>query len=482
MSPVDLARSTPLRLAMAFALLIVLITGGVFAFVYEAATSARIAQMRAIFADEAAKAAASTDDRLRRALELRLTRDFRRLNFVALYDRSGRLVFGNLDRKPDIPVDGRTHYLPEFRAANDGEPEPTLMVAHARPDGDVIVLGRDVAEVEILRDVLGRALSFAILPVAAGALAAGFFFARRASARVEEIERAINEVMNGDLRARLPTGSGIDEFEGVIASVNRMLDEIERLLGQLAAVGDNIAHDLRAPVVNVRAILEGVLAEAPKGYGLRQPIQSALRQLDRAMTTIAALLRVSAIERERRRSAFADMDLAAVCAELHEFFLPLAEAKGVSLRLAADRPVIRQGDPDLMREAVANLLDNALKFTPRGGSVQVSVTEEAGLARIDVSDNGRGVPAEESRDIFRRFARAKNGADAPGVGLGLSIVETIARLHGMKLIVADNAPGARFTLTENRADELRKGPQLDDQTELSIASHGDRLAPRDIKK
>lgn len=456
MSLRDLVRSTPLRLAVAFTMLIVLLTGGVFTFIYEATTSARIAQMRVVFADEAAKAAASSEGRLRSALELRLTRDFRRLNFVALYDPSGRLLFGNLARKPDIPADGRTYYLPEFRATEDSEPEPTLLVAHGRPDGEVVVLGRNVTEVEIMRSVLGRALSFAILPVAAGALAAGLFFARRAAARVEEIEGAITEIMKGDLRARLPVGSGIDEFDGVIASVNRMLDEIERLLGQLAAVGDNIAHDLRAPVVNVRAILEGVLAEAPKGYGLRQPIQSALRQLDRAMATIAALLRVSAIERERRLGAFADVDLAAVCAELHEFFLPLAEAKGVALRLAADHPVIRRGDPDLMREAVANLLDNALKFTPRGGAVQLTVTDEAGLARIDVSDNGRGVPAEERRDIFRRFARAQNGADLPGVGLGLNIVETIARLHNMDLVVADNTPGARFTLIENRAERSER--------------------------
>jgi signal transduction histidine kinase len=453
MSPRDLVRSTPLRLAVAFALLIVVLTGGVFVFVYETATSQRIAHLRAVFAYEAAKAAASNEDRLRRALSLRLTRDFRRLNFVALYDSSGRRIFGNLDRRPDIPVDGRTHYLPDFRSTDESEPEPTLLVARARSNGDVIVLGRSIAEFEILRDALGRALSFAILPVTVVALAAGFLFARRAAARIEEIEGAIAVIMKGDLRARLPTGSGIDEFDGVIASINLMLDEIERLLGQLAAVGDNIAHDLRTPIVNVRAILEGLLAEAPKGYGLRQPIQSALRQLDRAMTTIAALLRVSAIEREHRHSAFAEMDIAGVCAELYEFFLPLAEAKGVRLDFAADRPVIRMGDPDLMREAVANLLDNALKFTPRGGAVRMAVTEEAGLARIEVSDNGRGVPAQAVDDIFRRFARAENGADLPGVGLGLSIVETIARLHGMNLAVTDNAPGARFTLTEKRAKE-----------------------------
>lgn len=451
MSPRELVRSTPLRLAGAFALAILLLTGGVFAFVYEATTQAWISQLQTVFADEAEKAAASDDERLKRALSLRLTRDFRRLNFVALYDPAGTLVFGNLDRKPDIPADGRTRYLADFRPTETGEPEPTLLVARARPNGDVIVLGRSLSEVATLRRILARALSFAILPIAAGALAAGFFLARRNGERIREIDQAIAEIVKGDLRARLPSRSGIDELDGVIASVNAMLDEIERLLGQLAAVGDNIAHDLRAPLVNVRAVLEQGLASAPKSSTARQSIQTALRQLDRAMTTIAALLRVSAIERERRHSAFTEIDLAEICAELHEFFLPLAKAKGVTLALATEGAVIHEGDPDLMREAVANLIDNALKFTPRGGAVQIAATGRDRFARIEVSDNGRGVPAAESHDIFRRFARAGNGADLPGAGLGLSIAETIARLHGMDLTVADNAPGARFTLAERRS-------------------------------
>jgi signal transduction histidine kinase len=448
MSPRDLVRSTPLRLAAAFALAIMLLTGGVFAFVYEATTEVWISQLRTVFADEAEKAAASDDARLRNALSLRLTRDFRRLNFVALYDPAGDLVFGNLDRRPDIPVDGRTHYLADFRPTDAGGPEPTLLVARARPNGGVIVLGRSLEEVATLRRILARALSFAILPVAGGALATGFFLARRSSARIGEIDRAIAAIVKGDLRARLPSRSGIEELDGVIASVNEMLDEIERLLGQLAAVGDNIAHDLRAPLVNVRAVLDQALADAPKGSPMRQPLQSALRQLDRAMTTIAALLRISAIEREHRHSAFAEIDLADICEELHEFFLPLAKAKGVDLTYCRDGALVRRGDPDLMREAVANLIDNALKFTPRGGAVRIATAGSDGSARLEVSDNGRGVPAAEVHDIFRRFGRAKNGADLPGAGLGLNIAETIARLHGMELTVADNAPGARFTLVE----------------------------------
>jgi signal transduction histidine kinase len=454
----DLARSTPLRLAGAFALAMVLLTSGVFAFVYVATTNAWIAELTHVFADEAEKAAASDEDRLRRSLTLRLTRDFRRLNYVALYAPTGALVFGNLDRRPAIPADGKTHYVPDFRPSEGADSEPTLLVARARPDGSVIVLGRGLEEIVILRRVFARALAFAILPLSAFAVALGYFFARRTGARIGEIDRAISAIMQGDLRARLPSRSGMEELDGVVASVNRMLEEIERLLGQLASVGDNIAHDLRTPIANVRAGLEQALTSAPKTAPLRPQVLAALRQLDRAMTTIEALLRISSIENARRLSGFRDIDLAALCLELHEFYLPLAEAKGVALSLDAPSPVPRRGDADLIREAVANLIDNALKFTPRGGAIGIEAGESDGRARIAVTDNGRGVPAAEVHDIFRRFARARSGKDRageeePGVGLGLNIAETIARLHGMALTVADNAPGARFEMIESKTGE-----------------------------
>ena len=445
----DLFRSTLLRAAAAFALAMLLLIGGIFGFVYLTTTNAWVEELRNVFADEAEKAAASDEDRLRRSLSLRLTRDLRRLNYVALYDASGALVFGNLDRRPNIPVDGRAHLVNDFRAAAGADSEPTLLVARLRPDGSVIVLGRSLDEIVMLRRILARALSFAILPLAGCALAIGVVFARRTSSRIREIDHAIASIVQGDLRARLPARSGLDELDGVIGSVNRMLDEIERLLGQLASVGDNIAHELRAPIANARAVLEQALASAPRQDPLRPPVQAALRQIDRAATTISALLRLSSIENERRRSAFGPLDLAGLCVELHEFFLPLAQAKGVDMSIAAQKPVLRIGDADLMREAIANLIDNALKFTPRGGAVRIEVFELDGIARIGVSDNGRGVPASEAHDIFRRFARAKSGAsssaNSAGVGLGLNIAETIARLHRMDLTLGDNAPGARFT-------------------------------------
>jgi signal transduction histidine kinase len=176
------------------------------------------------------------------------------------------------------------------------------------------------------------------------------------------------------------------------------------------------------------------------------------------MNAIAAILRISSIENERRQSAFRDMDLAALCAELHEFFLPLAQAKGIDMTLAAEAPIRRRGDPDLMREAIANLIDNAVKFTPRGGAVRIAAVERGALACVEVTDNGRGVPAAEAHDIFRRYARARNGSEEPGAGLGLSIAETIAKLHRFNLAVADNGPGAKFTLSERYPEYLNDPP------------------------
>lgn len=443
----SLAQSTPLRFAGAFAFAIFLLSSLVFVVIYETATRAWVAELTHVFADEAEKAAAADDARLRRSLDLRLTRDFRRLQYVALYDPAGALAFGNLDTRPDIPADGKVRYFAEFRASAAAPATPTILVARRRSDGSVIVLGRSLDEAVALRGFLFRALAFGIVPLAAGALLLGLFAARRAAARLRAVDRSISVIVNGDLRARLPVATGFRELDDLVVSVNAMLDEIERLLAQMATVGDNIAHDLRAPVANVRATLEDALKDAPRDDRLRPPVQAALRQLDRAMKSIAALQRISAIEAEHRLSGFRDADIAALCLELHDFYAPLAAAKGVALLVEAPAPLVRRADPDLLREALANLIDNALKFTPRGGKVTVAARESAGRAEITVSDNGRGVPVAKKRDIFRRFVRLKQGEEE-GSGLGLSIVESIARLHGWVLDIEDNAPGARFILAQ----------------------------------
>ena len=222
-----------------------------------------------------------------------------------------------------------------------------------------------------------------------------------------------------------------------------MLDEIERLLDQLKSVGDNIAHDLRTPLMVARAKLERALEEEGGLQSLRSTMRAALTQIDKASVTIAAILRVSAVENGARKSRFKDFDLGAICGEVVEFYQPLAESKSVELTIEAAEPVPVRGDDDLMREAISNLVDNAVKFTPEGGHVNVRATVVDGLPRAEVSDTGCGVAPHDREKIFRRFFR---GERSDGHGLGLSIAQTIADLHGFQLTVEDNNPGARFVL------------------------------------
>jgi hypothetical protein len=242
----------------------------------------------------------------------------------------------------------------------------------------------------------------------------------------------------------------MDDLNYVSSAVNVMLDEIVRLLGQIKSVGDNIAHDLRTPLAVMRAQLERGLA-GPSEQGMRIAAQRALRELDRALTTVTALLRISEIEFGRRRSEFASLDLAAVCSSAFELYEPLAEAKAIEFTLEAPAPLPFQGDFDLLVEAVANLIDNAIKFTPKGGAVHVVAKALAGRPAIRVSDTGPGVAPAERSDIFKRFYRSERCGHTPGTGLGLSMAATIIKLHGLDIRVEDNNPGAAFEISPSRA-------------------------------
>ncbi len=235
----------------------------------------------------------------------------------------------------------------------------------------MVLFGRSLREAYDLQETVLQALGIALAPTILLILAIGAFFARRASRRFERIHGAIVSIMNGDFHSRLPVANERDEVDKVARAVNLMLDEIERLLEQLKSVGDNIAHDLRTPLMVARAKLERALEEDAGIQPARATMQAALAQIDKASATIAAILRVSAVENGARQKRFKDFDLGAVCAEVVEFYQPLAESKSVEMTIEAVEPVPVRGDEDLMREAISNLVDNAVKFTPEGGRVRV---------------------------------------------------------------------------------------------------------------
>ncbi len=449
MRTLDVFNARAFRLALAFALAIALATTASFAFIYWQVYTADFRRAGAILVDEAARSEGDSEAELRRALQLRLTRDIRRLDFVALFDSNGALLFGNVPGMPAIPVDGRAHVVQERPLPDaSGAREPAIFVARRLTSGGVLLLGRSLWEAYGLQGTLLRALAVALPPTILVILAIGAIFARSASQRFERVHDAIVRIMNGELDSRLPVANEDSDIDKVARAVNLMLDEIARLVEQLKSAGDNIAHDLRTPLAVARVKIERALNNESGIEQLREAMEAALAQIEKVSMTISAILRISAVEHGARETQFKEFDLDAVCAQVCDFYEPLADSKGVTMVVDATSSVPVRGDQDLMREAVSNLVDNALKFTPTGGMVRIEARMANGRPFLSVTDTGVGVPPQERGRIFDRFYRGERSGKSPGHGLGLSIAESIANLHGFKLTVEDNSPGARFEMRD----------------------------------
>jgi signal transduction histidine kinase len=450
MRTLEFFHSSAVRVALAFVLVTTVATTAVFGLVYFRIGEANEARNRLILEIEAAKSVDRPVEELRSAFDVRLTNDLRRIDYAALFDSSHKVMFGNVDAMPAIPVDGKAHYVAATRApGSDNRLEPVIFVARQRPDGNIMLLGRSLLETLAFRRIVQSALLAGLAPMLLLALAIGGYFARRSSRRLTAIHDTIARIMKGDTDLRLPVGSRHDPIAQISRDVNLMLDEIGRLLVQLKGVGDNIAHDLRSPLAVVHAQLERGL-ESSNDAQLRDVVKQALAHIDKATLTVAALLRLADVEYGPKSRNFQPIDLSAICADLFEFYEPLAESKSIKMTLETQSPVQIQGDGDLMREAVSNLIGNAIKFTPENGSVAISVFRENELPVVRVRDNGVGVDPAERDKIFQRFYRTSSGHRVPGSGLGLDIAAAIANLHEFDLRFNDNNPGAVFEMVGRR--------------------------------
>jgi signal transduction histidine kinase len=452
-------RSSAVRVALGFVIATTVATTAVFGLVYFRIGEANEARNRLILEAEAAKSVNRSVEELRTAFEVRLTHDLRRIDYAALFDSDRKVMFGNIDQLPAIPVDGKSHFVAAARVPGiDNRLEPAIFVARNRPDGTIMLLGRSLLETLEFRRIVQSALAAGLGPMLLLALAIGAFFARRATRRLNAIHDIIAQIMKGDTHLRLPVSSRQDTVDKISRDVNLMLDEIMRLLVQIKGVGDNIAHDLRSPLAVVHAQLERGL-ESPGDEQLRAVVKQALAHIDKAMLTVAALLRLADVEYGPRSSNFRLIDLSEICTELFEFYEPLATSKSIKMTLETQSPVCIMGDSDLMREAVSNLVGNAIKFTPEKGAVSISVTREEGHPVVRVRDTGIGVEPAERDKIFQRFYRTASGHRVPGSGLGLSIAAAIANLHEFDLRFDDNNPGAVFEMIgRGNAADLASGP------------------------
>ncbi len=315
------------------------------------------------------------------------------------------------------------------------------------PDGSRLLIGRDVETRGPLRALVTSALLWSLVLLALLALVGGLVMQRLFRRMIASVSLTAGAIAQGDLGTRVRvTGRG-DEFDRLAETINDMLDRIGRLMDGVREVSNSIAHDLRTPITRARTRLEDAAEHAAGAGELRAAVYRAVVDLDGVAAMFDALLRIAVIEAGTRRSAFGDVDIAPVLAELAELYAAPAEERGLALHYEAPEHLPVHGDRDLIGQAMVNLLDNALKFSPAGGAVHLSARQDAAGTVLVVQDAGPGLCAADRARATQRFFRAEQARNTPGCGLGLALVEAVAQLHGGSLGLEDAAPGLRASLT-----------------------------------
>ena len=310
--------------------------------------------------------------------------------------------------------------------------------------GYQLLVGRDIRDSREFRTQLLRSLNIGIgFTVALGVLG-GFLFSRSIMGRVERITQTCRRIMRGDLSQRIEGSGTEDELARLSESVNEMLDQIERLMRGLREVSDNVAHDLRTPLNRLRARLEVAVSNAvdPKE---KAELQEAIEEADGLLSTFSSLLRIARAEASLKRS-FDVLSLGLIVENVADLYRPLAEDKDIAFNVDIDFSTNARGDSNLIAQTLANLTDNAVKYTPDGGSVHLQVCRDDNKTVFEISDTGSGIPPELHEKVFERLYRMESSRTSPGSGLGLSLVDAVVKSHGLKLKLSDNAPGLKVTL------------------------------------
>jgi signal transduction histidine kinase len=296
-------------------------------------------------------------------------------------------------------------------------------------------------------ELLHALLSTAMITLVIGLVGASLI-GISAMRRLDAVTASIEEIVAGNLSRRLPVHSKRDDVDRLVGVVNGMLDEIERLMNEVKGVCDAIAHDLRTPLTRMLGGLERAQRRAKTESEYRAAIDETIVETSGLLRTFNALLRISEIESGVRRAGFATVDLAAVADDVFEFYDPTAEDKQIAFELqrTVAGPLEIQGDPNLLFEALANLVENAIKFAPHGGHVRIAVFRDKTGAGITVSDDGPGIAPAEQQAVLRRFYRGEASRHTPGSGLGLSLVLAVAGMHGMSIVFKDTTPGCEVLL------------------------------------
>jgi signal transduction histidine kinase len=363
-----------------------------------------------------------------------------------LADRFFMPLAGNLQGWPTPPTLGWNIVEREVSTSGAASRHLARALSETLPDGSHLLVGRDVDDLNQFARKIGTALGCGILLIVVLAGVATVFVTRRTVGRIEAINATSREIMEKGLDRRIELRGTRDEWDHLAENLNLMLDRIETLMREVRQVTDSVAHDLRTPLTRMRGRLEKAFVKSRIPDDDQQLMGDMIADLDDVLRIFSSLMRISQIEASDRVAAFKTVNLAEIAREVVELFDASAENKGVRLLAAGDQQVFATGDRDLLFDAIANLVDNAIKHGHEAGRVVVTVATSDNGAVVAVADDGPGIPRNELPHIFKRFYRLERSRCSPGNGLGLSLVAAVARLHGARIDMEDNRPGLTFRL------------------------------------
>jgi len=377
---------------------------------------------------------------------------------------TGEALAGNVTALAPGILDNPGWTETAYRRLDESEPpgypdHNALVRVFQLPGGFRLLVGRDLEERERLYHIILGAGRWSIAIVIVLGLVGGLFVTRRVLRRVDAMTETTRSIMAGDLGERLPVAGTGDELDRLAENLNVMLERIEALMHGLKEVSDNIAHDLKTPLTRLRNRTEQALRTAKSETEYRAALESTIEESDHLIATFNALLMIARAESGQARDDMSEFDAAEIARDVGELYEPLAEEKGIALKVEAETPAPVNGNRELVSQALANLVDNAIKYTgpqalvdgvqPANGAtpeIVVRALSEGDRILLTVADSGPGIPESDRSRAVERFVRLEQSRSQPGSGLGLSLAAAVARLHGGELTLEDNHPGLKSVI------------------------------------
>jgi hypothetical protein len=348
--------------------------------------------------------------------------------------------------------------------APEGSDHRALVQVVQLPGGFRLLVGRDLEERERMFGIIANAGQWSLALVIVLGIAGGFFVSRRVLIRIDAMTETAQTIMAGDLAGRLPVAGTGDELDRLADHLNAMLERIEALMRGLKEVSDNIAHDLKTPLTRLRNRCEQVLRGPAADSDYRAALEATIAESDELIRTFDALLMIARAESGQARDNMIEFDAAAIARDVGELYEPLADERGLALKVEADGAAPVRGNRELVSQALANLVDNAIKYAAPDGKVNgepseilVKAGNEGERITLSVADRGPGIPVADRGRVVDRFVRLEQSRSLPGSGLGLSLASAVARLHGGELKLEDNHPGLRSVIALPRAGPMGTG-------------------------